>query len=109
MKEARELAKRDRYLEAAHLLLLANLRTLAENRHIALHPDDGNHAVCRKLTASGLPAALRDQLIVLIEQTEQAWFGGQRENDDSADWAMGQALYRRWHTVIEQLSKVAAP
>jgi hypothetical protein len=105
-RDARALASAGRHLEAAHYLLLASLRVLAEGRHIPLHPEDGNRAVCRQLIVSELPATLRNQLIELILETEQAWFGGTAIVADSVEH-VGPTLYRRWAEVSTLLSQVA--
>lgn len=102
-REARALAGQGQHLEAAHRLLLASLRGLAQRRLIPLRPEDGNHAVCRQLAASGLPAALRGQLIELILETERAWFGaGQGPVHTPA------SLYERWDAAYARLSALAA-
>ncbi len=101
-QEARDLAKRGEHLQAAHQLWLASLRILAQRRHIPLSPEDGNRAVCRQLAASQLPRALREQLIELITETEQAWFGYPQAQ------AEGAPLYRRWDQAYAQLALLAA-
>lgn len=102
-REARALAGRGQHLEAAHRLLLASLRGLAQRRLIPLRPEDGNHAVCRQLSASGLPAALRGRLIALILETERAWYGaGEGPAHTPA------SLYERWDTAYAQLSALGA-
>jgi hypothetical protein len=101
--EARALAQRGQHLEAAHRLLLASLRGLAQRRLIPLRPEDGNHAVCRQLATSGLPQALRGQLVELILETERAWFGA---GEGAAQAAA--ALYQRWDAAYAQLSALGA-
>jgi hypothetical protein len=102
-REARALAGQGQHLEAAHRLLLASLRGLAQRRLIPLRPEDGNHAVCRQLSASGLPAALRGRLIALILETERAWYGaGEGPAHTPA------ALYERWDAAYAQLSALGA-
>jgi hypothetical protein len=101
--EARALARRGQHLEAAHRLLLASLRGLAQRRLIPLRPEDGNHAVCRQLAASGLPEALRGQLVDLILETERAWFGA---GEGAAQAAA--SLYQRWDDAYGELSALGA-
>ena len=97
--EASVLAGRGEHLEAAHRLLLASLRSLAQRRLIPLRPEDGNHAVCQRLRASSLPVALRGQLIALILETDRAWFGSRAGAAEApAD------LYVRWSRAYAQLS-----
>lgn len=102
-QQAQQLAERGQHLEAAHRLLLAGLRALAKGRHIALQPEDGNRAVCRKVARSGLPQELREQLIGLIAQTEHVWFGGAGD-----DGALGRELYQRWRAALAQLARAAS-
>jgi hypothetical protein len=101
--DARALAERGQHLEAAHRLLLASLRGLARRRVIPLRPEDGNHAVCQQLVRSGLPAALREQLVALILETERAWFGAAPGTEPAP-----VALYQRWDAAYAQLSALDA-
>jgi hypothetical protein len=98
-REARMFADRGQHLEAAHRLLLASLRGLAQRRLIPLRPEDGNHAVCRQLSASGLPAALRGRLTELILETERAWYGA-----GEGPMHTPASLYQRWDAAYAQLS-----
>lgn len=102
-REAEQLAARGEHLEAAHRLLLACLRVLAQGKHIPLSPEDGNGVVCRQLARSALPAQLRQQLIELILQTERAWFG-----DLLPARAAAPELYLRWRTAHAQLRAASA-
>jgi hypothetical protein len=101
--EARELAAREQHLEAAHRLLLATLRTLAQQRHIALLPEDGNRAVCRKLSTSALPVRVRERVTSLIVRTEQAWFSGAPAAE------LGRSLYREWVEAHAEVARMGAP
>lgn len=103
-REARALAARGQHLEAAHRLLLASLRGLAQRRLIPLRPEDGNHAVCRLLATSRVPAELRGEMIALIVETERAWYGageGARRTPAS--------LYQRWDSAYAQLAAFDGP
>jgi hypothetical protein len=94
--QAEQLASSGAYLEAAHRLLLAALAHAARARVLELRPHDGNRTVCRKLRASTLPPALKQQLIELIERTEASWFGA-REN--------GPELYAAWLDAYDRLQR----
>lgn len=108
-RQARTLAARGEPLEAAHRLLLASLRVLAQRRHIPLSPGDGNRAVCRQLAASRLPESLRAQLIALIGETERAWFGASGAKPGPSALGAGADLYRRWHEAYARLAQVSWP
>jgi biopolymer transport protein ExbB/TolQ len=94
-REAEALAASGRYLDAAHRLMLASFRTLAERSVIELRPDRSNRWIRAALRGSTLAENLTAELDALVERTERRWFGD-RKNDPE--------IYARWRTAYEQLS-----
>lgn len=94
-KEAEALAANGRYLDAAHRLMLASFRTLAERSVIELRPDRSNRWIRAALRSSTLAETLARELDALVERTERRWFGD-RANDPE--------IYARWRAAFEQLS-----
>jgi hypothetical protein len=92
--EAEALAADGRYLEAAHRLMLASFRALAERSVIELRPDRPNRWIRSALRGSSLAGSLALEVGALIEQTEELWFGNRR-NDP--------AIYARWRCAFERL------
>lgn len=97
-QEADALAANGRYLEAAHRLMLASFRTLAERSVIELRRDRSNRWIRAALRGSMLKENLAAELDALVERTEQRWFGD-RANDPE--------VYARWRSAYEQLSAQA--
>ena len=93
-QEADALAADGRYLEAAHRLMLASFRALAERSVIELRPDRPNRWIRTALLRSSLAEGLALEIGALIEQTERLWFGDRR-NDPG--------IYARWHSTFERL------
>jgi hypothetical protein len=94
-REAESLAASGRYLDAAHRLMLASFRTLAERSVIELRPDRSNRWIRAALRGSTLAENLATELDGLVERTERRWFGD-RQNDPE--------IYARWRSAYEQLS-----
>jgi hypothetical protein len=88
------LAADGRYLEAAHRLMLASFRALAERSVIELRPDRPNRWIRTALLGSSLAEGLALEIGALIEQTERLWFGD-RQNDPG--------VYARWRSTFERL------
>jgi hypothetical protein len=97
-REAESLAANGRYLDAAHRLMLASFRTLAERSVIELRPDRSNRWIRAALRGSALADNLAAEIDTLVEGTERRWFGD-RENDPE--------IYARWRSAFEQLSSQA--
>lgn len=93
-QEAEALAADGRYLEAAHRLMLASFRALAERSVIELRPDRPNRWIRTALLRSSLAEGLALEIGALIEQTERLWFGDRR-NDPG--------IYARWRSTFERL------
>ena len=93
-EEAEALAADGRYLEAAHRLMLASFRALAERSVIELRPDRPNRWIRTALLRSSLADGLALEIGALIEQTERLWFGDRR-NDSG--------IYARWRSTFERL------
>ena len=94
-REAESLAESGRYLDAAHRMMLACFRTLAERSVIELRPDRSNRWIRAALRGSTLAESLAAELDALVERTERRWFGD-RANDPE--------IYARWRSAFEQLS-----
>jgi hypothetical protein len=97
-REAESLAASGRYLDAAHRLMLASFRTLAERAVIELRPDRSNRWIRTALRGSTLAENLANELDALVERTERRWFGD-RINDPE--------IYARWRSAYEQISSQA--
>jgi hypothetical protein len=93
-QEAEALAADGRFLEAAHRLMLASFRALAERSVIELRPDRPNRWIRTALLRSSLAEGLALEIGALIEQTERLWFGD-RQNDPG--------IYARWRSTFERL------
>ena len=101
-REAEALAAGGRYLDAAHRLMLASFRTLAERSVIELRPDRSNRWIRAALRGSTLAENLAAELDALVERTERRWFG-----DRARDRANDPEIYARWRSAYEQLSSQA--
>ena len=97
-REAEALAASGRYLDAAHRLMLASFRTMAERALIELRPDRPNRWIRAALRGSALAENLSIEIDALVERTERRWFGD-RANDPE--------IYARWRLAYEQLSSQA--
>jgi hypothetical protein len=93
--EAAALATSGRYLDAAHHLMIASFRALAERAVIELRPDRSNRWIRAALRESRLNADLASELDRLVAETEHRWFGA-RENDP--------AIYSEWRAAFERVS-----
>ncbi len=94
-REAESLAAGGRYLDAAHRLMLASFRTLAERSLIELRPDRSNRWIRSALRGSPLAQGLAVEIDALVERTERRWFGNRAEDPE---------IYARWRSAYEQLS-----
>ncbi|HYB90978.1 MAG TPA: hypothetical protein VEC38_08030 [Candidatus Binataceae bacterium] len=94
--EAAQQAAAGNFLEAAHCLMIASFRTLAERSVIDLRPDRSNLWIRRALRDSKLNGELVRELDRLIARTERYWFGD-RENSP--------VIYSQWRSVFDQLSR----
>jgi hypothetical protein len=94
-REAELLAATGRYLDAAHRLMLASFRTLAERSLIELRPDRSNRWIRSALSAAPLGPTLAVELDALIERTEHRWFGDRADDPE---------IYARWRAAFERLS-----
>jgi hypothetical protein len=96
--EAERLAASGRYLEAAHNLMIASFRMLAERSVIELRPDRSNRWIRRALRNSKLNEDLVKEIDALVALTERHWFGD-RENS--------QAIYSQWRSAFDEISRGA--
>jgi hypothetical protein len=94
--EAELLAASGSYLDAAHSLMIASFRTLAERSVIELRPDRSNRWIRRALRDSKLNENLVREIDRLVARTERHWFGD-RENSP--------AIYSDWKSAFEQVSR----
>lgn len=101
-REAEALAASGRYLDAAHRLMLASFRTLAERSVIELRPDRSNRWIRAALRGSALAENLATEIDALVERTERRWFG-----DRARDRTNDPEIYARWRSAFEQLSSQA--
>jgi hypothetical protein len=97
-QEAESLAASGRYLDAAHRLMLATYRTLAERSVIELRPDRPNRWIRAALRGSALAESLSIEIDTLVERTERRWFGDRSDDPE---------IYARWRSAFEQLSSQA--
>ena len=93
-REAEALAQTGRYLDAAHRLMLASFRALAERSLIELRPDRSNRWIRDALRASAIENLLAGEIDALIARTEQRWFGDRIEDPE---------IYARWRAAFAQL------
>ena len=92
------LAASGNFLEAAHNLMIASFRTLAERSVIELRPDRSNRWIRRALRDSQLNGELVGEIDRLVARTERQWFGD-RENSPE--------IYSDWRSAFDQLSRAA--
>ncbi|HVN28633.1 MAG TPA: hypothetical protein VMT64_09115 [Candidatus Binataceae bacterium] len=97
-REAESLAQSGRYLDAAHRLMLASFRALAERSLIELRPDRSNRWIRAALAGSAIGSGLAGEIDTLIERTERRWFGDRAHDPEVAE------IYARWRAAFEQLS-----
>jgi hypothetical protein len=93
--QAEALASSGRYLEAAHSLMIACFRAMAERSLLELRPDRSNRWIRAALYRSSLGAGLAAEFDRLIVATEQRWFGG-RHNDPE--------IYLKWKSAFARLA-----
>jgi hypothetical protein len=91
---AESLAAAGRYLEAAHWLMIASFRTLAEKSVIELRPDRSNAWIRAALAKSKLPGGLATDIPALVASTETRWFGERAEEPE---------IYAQWRSAFERL------
>jgi hypothetical protein len=93
--QAEALASSGRYLEAAHSLMIACFRAMAERSLIELRPDRSNRWIRAALYRSSLGAGVAGEFDSLIAATEQRWFGGR---DDDPE------IYLQWKSAFARLA-----
>jgi hypothetical protein len=91
---AESLAAAGRYLEAAHWLMIASFRALAERSVIELRPDRSNAWIRAALMESKLPGGLSAEIAGLVARTETRWFGERGEEPE---------IYSQWQSAFERL------
>ena len=96
--EAEMLAASGNFLEAAHNLMIASFRTLAERSVIELRPDRSNRWIRRALRDSQLNGQLVGEIDRLVARTERQWFGDRENSPD---------IYSDWRSAFDQLSRAA--
>jgi hypothetical protein len=96
--EAERQAATGNFLEAAHYLMIASFRTLAERAVIDLRPDRSNRWIRRALRSSKLNEQLVKELDSLVARTERHWFGDRENRPD---------IYTEWKSAFEQVLRVA--
>ena len=94
--EAEQQAAAGNFLEAAHNLMLASFRTLAERSVIELRPDRSNRWIRRALRESKLNDELVSEIDGLVARTERHWFGDRENSPD---------IYSQWKSAFDQLSR----
>lgn len=97
--DAERMAAAGSYLDAAHALMIATFRTLAERFVIELRPDRSNRWIRRALQGSKLDQPLANRIVLLIERTERHWFGD-RDNR--------REIYTDWRAAFDELSQATA-
>ncbi len=97
--EAELLAASGNFLGAAHNLMIASFRTLAERSVIELRPDRSNRWIRRALRNSQLDGNLVAEIDGLVVRTERHWFGDRENNPD---------IYSQWRSAYDQLSRAAS-
>ena len=96
--EAELLAASGNFLEAAHNLMIASFRTLAERSVIELRPDRSNRWIRRALRDSQLNGTLVGEIDSLVARTERQWFGDRENSPD---------IYTQWRSAFDRLSRAA--
>jgi hypothetical protein len=91
---AESLAAAGRYLEAAHWLMIASFRMLAEHSVIELRPDRSNAWIRAALVQSRLPGGLAAEIAGLVARTERRWFGERADDPE---------IYSQWRSALTQL------
>ena len=94
--EAELLAASGNFLGAAHNLMIASFRTLAERSVIELRPDRSNRWIRRALRNSQLDGKLVAEIDGLVARTERHWFGDRENSPD---------IYSQWRSAYDQLSR----
>ena len=94
--DAELLAAGEDFLEAAHNLMIASFRTLAERSVIDLRPDRSNRWIRRALRDSKLNEKLVKEIDSLVGRTECRWFGDRENSPD---------IYSQWKSAFDQLSR----
>lgn len=100
LAEARALAERGHLLAAAHKAQLAALQLLLERRWLELERSDPNRTLRRRLAEAELPAAERDEFVMLLDRLEGHWFRDRVEDRD---------LYLSWCRLHERLDGLVVP
>lgn len=93
--QAEGFAQSGRYLEAAHSLMIACFRAMAERSLIELRPDRSNRWIRAALRSSSLSESFVAELDRLISGTEQRWFGDRRNDPE---------IYLQWRSAFERLA-----
>lgn len=93
--QAEAFAQAGRYLDAAHSLMIACFRAMAERSLIELRPDRSNRWIRSALHSSSLGESFVAELDRLISGTERCWFGDRRNDPE---------IYRQWRSAFERLS-----
>jgi hypothetical protein len=96
--DAEILAAAGNFLEAAHSLMIASFRTLAERSVIDLRPDRSNRWIRRAIRDSKLNEELVTEIDHLVARTERHWFGDRENRPD---------IYAQWKSAFDQLSHAA--
>jgi hypothetical protein len=98
IREAMALARRGRYLEAAHRVQLATLALLIEFDCLELARSDPNRTLRRRVRESVLPMRERGELIALVDRLEALWFDTPRED---------RSLFEDWISLDERIVSIA--
>jgi hypothetical protein len=96
--EARALAERGHFLDAARSLQLGSIDLLIRKGHVQLGRADANGVFRRRLRDATLDAGVRDELVALVARLERSLF---RDRDEDED------LYRRWERAYAALDAQA--
>jgi hypothetical protein len=98
LREAAALARRGRYLEAAHRVQLATLALLIEFDWLELARSDPNRTLRTRVRESALPTRERHELITLVDRLEALWFDVPRED---------RLLFEDWVSLDERIVSIA--
>lgn len=99
LREARALAGRGRFVEAAHGVQLATLALLIDFGWLELARSDPNRTLRRRVVDSRLPERERRQLVQLVDRLEALWFDERRED---------RQLFEDWLSLDARIVSLAA-
>jgi hypothetical protein len=96
---AAELAAQGRYLDAARLMQVAVLETLARRRAVPLSPAASNAVVIARLASATISPEFQERTAALMRRLERRWFRDRQED---------APLYEDWVRLHHDLAATAA-